>query len=65
MTRLLDVGAPSVCLIGGLSDVLRSWLPPPLQGRLAAPAGDAMDGAVLMARRGAAAAMPETAAAAE
>ena len=64
MTRLLDVGAPSVCLIGGLSDVLQSWLPPPLRGRLSAPAGDAMDGAILMARRGAAA-MPETAAAAE
>ena len=63
MARLLDAGASSVCLIGGLSDVIRPWLPPPLQTRLSDPAGDAMDGAVLMARR--LAEMPDAAVAAE
>lgn len=52
MTRLLDVGAADICLLGGLSDVVRAWLPPPLQARLVPPAGDAMDGAILMARQG-------------
>ena len=48
--RLLDVGAPSVCLIGGLAGALETWLPPPIRARLAEPKGDAMDGAILMAR---------------
>jgi glucosamine kinase len=47
--RLLDCGAPSVCLVGGLAVPLAPWLPPPLRARLAEPAGDAMDGAILMA----------------
>jgi glucosamine kinase len=51
ITRLLDVGAPSVCLIGGLAEALAAWLPLSLRERLAAPRGDALDGAVLMARR--------------
>jgi glucosamine kinase len=51
MTRLLDFGAPSVCLLGGLAGALSAWLPPPLQERISAPRGDALDGAILMARR--------------
>ena len=51
ITRLLDVGAPSVCLLGGLAEPLSAWLPPPLKARLSAPRGDAMDGALLMARQ--------------
>ena len=50
VTRLLDWGAPSVCLLGGLAEPLSGWLPPPLKERLAPPLGDAMDGAILMAR---------------
>ncbi|HEX9903869.1 MAG TPA: BadF/BadG/BcrA/BcrD ATPase family protein [Propylenella sp.] len=50
MTRLLDVGAPSICLLGGVAARLAEWLPPPLCARLAEPRGDAMDGAILMAR---------------
>jgi glucosamine kinase len=50
-SRLLDLGAPKVCLIGGLAAPLRPWLPPPIQSRLATPLGDAMDGAILMAQR--------------
>lgn len=49
--RLLDVGAPSVCLLGGVADKLATWLAPPLRARLSIPRGDAMDGAILMARR--------------
>jgi glucosamine kinase len=50
-SRLLDLGAPRICLIGGLSEPLRPWLPPPIQSRLASPQSDAMDGAILMAQR--------------
>ena len=51
--RLLDVGAPAIALLGGLAEPLRPWLPPPLVARLVAPRADAMDGAILMARRAA------------
>ena len=49
--RLLDVGAPTVCLIGGVAEKLTPWLPPPIRARLSEPRGDALDGAILMARR--------------
>jgi glucosamine kinase len=51
VVRLIEVGAPSVCLIGGLAEPLSGWLPPPVRARLAPPRGDALDGAILMARR--------------
>lgn len=60
IVRMLDLGAPSVCLIGGLAARLSAWLPLTLRARLAAPRGDALDGAILMARR-AIAARPATA----
>lgn len=48
--RLLEFGAPSVCLIGGLADRLEPWLPPPIRAKLSQPRGDALDGAIAMAR---------------
>ena len=51
--RLVEVGAPSVCLIGGLAEPLSGWLPLEARKRLSKPKGDALDGAVLMARRAA------------
>ncbi|MDF2811697.1 MAG: N-acetylglucosamine kinase [Microvirga sp.] len=48
--RLLGLGAPALCLFGGLAEPLRPWLPPPIQGAITAPAGDALDGAILLAR---------------
>jgi glucosamine kinase len=53
--RLLAVGAPALVLLGGLAEPLRAWLPPTLVARLVAPRADAMAGAILMARRAAAA----------
>jgi glucosamine kinase len=50
ITRLLDAGAPSVCLLGGVAEPLSAWLSPAIKERLASPIGDAMDGAILMAR---------------
>jgi glucosamine kinase len=50
IARLLDVGAPSVCLLGGVAERLAAWIPPPLQSGLAPPQGDAMEGALLLAR---------------
>ncbi|MCD6070394.1 MAG: N-acetylglucosamine kinase [Microvirga sp.] len=49
-TRLLDLGAPAICLFGGLAEPMRPWLPPPVQRTIAAPMADAVDGAILLAR---------------
>jgi len=53
-TRLLDAGAPTICLLGGLAEAIAGWLPPPIKARLAPARGDALDGALLMAERAAA-----------
>jgi glucosamine kinase len=49
-TRLLDLGAPALCLFGGLAEPLRPWLPPPIQQAIVPPAADALDGAILLGR---------------
>jgi glucosamine kinase len=49
--RLLAVDAPRVSLVGGLAKPLMAWLPPRLDDILIAPQSDAVDGAILMARR--------------
>jgi glucosamine kinase len=49
-TRLLDLGAPTLCLFGGLAEPLRPWLPPPIQRTIVPPAADALDGGILLAR---------------
>jgi glucosamine kinase len=61
IVRLLDHGAPSVCLLGGLAEPLSAWLAPPLKARLAAPKGDAMEGSLLMARQARAGTQPKPA----
>jgi glucosamine kinase len=48
--RLLGAGAPGICLLGGLAEPLRPWLPKRIQEKLVAPKGDAMEGALLLAR---------------
>jgi glucosamine kinase len=47
--RLLDVGAPRLCLLGGLAEPLRPWLPQHVQAKLAVPEGDAIEGALRLA----------------
>lgn len=47
--RLAEHGAPRVCLLGGLAEPLAPRLSEPARERLGVPAGDAMDGALLMA----------------
>ncbi|MDB5362749.1 MAG: ATPase [Rhodospirillales bacterium] len=49
--RLIALGAGRVALMGGLGPVLEEWLDPSMREMLAAAQGDAMDGAVLLARR--------------
>ena len=49
--RLLEVGAPTVAMIGGVFPHILPWLPPPLRAVCVEPLGDAADGAILMARR--------------
>jgi glucosamine kinase len=38
-------------MLGGLAEPLRPWLPEALAARLVAPRADAMEGAILLARR--------------
>jgi glucosamine kinase len=52
IARLLEVGAPSVCLIGGLAAPLSAWLPEECRAHVTEPLGDALDGALILARRG-------------
>lgn len=52
-TRLLDLGAPALCLFGGLAEPLRPWMPPPVQTAIVPPAADALDGAILLGQRAA------------
>ncbi|MGH6924288.1 MAG: BadF/BadG/BcrA/BcrD ATPase family protein [Propylenella sp.] len=56
IARLIEVGAPAVALIGGLAEPLSTWLPPSARQHLVKARGDALDGAILIARRALAAA---------
>jgi glucosamine kinase len=47
---LLDRGAPSCCLMGGVATRMREWLAASIRERLSDPVGDALDGAILLAR---------------
>lgn len=53
--RLVDLGAEHIALMGGLARVYPPLLPDDLVARLVPPQGDAMDGALILARRKAAA----------
>ena len=44
-------GAGCVALIGGVARVIETWLPEDVKHLLVTPAGDALDGALLLARR--------------
>ncbi len=48
---LLSRGAGRVCLLGGLKDVYPPYLDADVKRALTAPLADAMDGAIMMARR--------------
>lgn len=49
--ELLARGAPSVALVGGLAKPLTPFMPDELKAHLIAPKRDALDGAIMMARR--------------
>jgi glucosamine kinase len=51
---MLERGAPHCCLMGGVAPYIRDWLAPSIRARLREPLGDALDGAILLARRRAA-----------
>ena len=51
VSRLLEVGAPTVAMIGGVFPEILPWLPPPIQAVCVEPESDAADGAILMAMR--------------
>jgi glucosamine kinase len=50
-SRLVELGAPALCLVGGLAEPLRAWLPPAIQSRLVAPLADPLEGALTLARQ--------------
>lgn len=47
---LLDRGAPHCCLMGGVAARMYDWLAAGIRERLREPLGDALDGALLLAR---------------
>jgi glucosamine kinase len=49
--RLIECGAPGVALLGGLAPPMQRWLAADVQRRLVPPEGDAVDGALYLARR--------------
>ncbi len=49
--RLIDSGAPRIALVGGLAASIEPWLAPDVQRRLSPVEGDAVSGALLLARR--------------
>jgi glucosamine kinase len=49
--RLRALGADRVALMGGLARPYRTWLPPRLAALLVEPQGDALDGALALARQ--------------
>jgi glucosamine kinase len=49
--RLSECGAPRVALLGGLASSMEPWLSPDVQRRLVPAEGDAVDGALHLARR--------------
>ncbi len=48
---LFEKGAPRVCLLGGLASPLEPWLSPDVRRRLKPIDGDAVSGAIILARR--------------
>jgi glucosamine kinase len=50
ITTLFDRGVPAVCLMGSVGVRMREWLAPSVRDRLRDPLGDALDGAILLAR---------------
>jgi glucosamine kinase len=48
--RLLERGAPRIALLGGLASSMQPWLAPDVQRRLVPLEGDAVDGALYLAR---------------
>jgi glucosamine kinase len=51
--RLVECGAPRIALLGGLASPMQPWLAPDVQRRLSPVEGDAVDGALHLARRAA------------
>ncbi|MEX0852064.1 MAG: N-acetylglucosamine kinase, partial [Bauldia sp.] len=51
INRLIQLGAPSVAMIGGVFPRLLPWLATGARALLVEPESDAMDGAILMAER--------------
>jgi glucosamine kinase len=49
--RLFDSGASRIALLGGLASSMQPWLSPDVQRRLVPVEGDAVDGALHLARR--------------
>jgi glucosamine kinase len=49
--RLAEYGAARIALLGGLASSMQPWLAPDVQRRLVPVEGDAVDGALYLARR--------------
>jgi glucosamine kinase len=49
IARLNAIGAPKVCLVGGMAPVFTPWLSETARASLIAPEHDALEGAILLA----------------
>lgn len=59
LERMIEVGAATICMMGGLALPYRPYLPERFLSILREPRGDALDGALLLARQAAGAASTE------
>ena len=50
VSALVERGAPRVALIGGLASAIEAWLTPDVRRCLSPPEGDAISGAIILAR---------------
>jgi glucosamine kinase len=49
--RLVQLGIPRLALAGGIADGIEPWLAPAIRQHLVTPQGDALSGALQMARQ--------------
>ena len=48
---LIERGVPRIALIGGMANAIEAWLTPDVRHALSPPEGDAISGAIILARQ--------------
>lgn len=50
LISVIELGAPALCLVGGLAPFTSKWLSPNVRERVSPPAGDPIDGAIMISK---------------